>query len=122
MIRIGKSAALCNRKVMRWTHHTIRIRVAEPARFPIGAGNPAEEVVERPVLHRDDDDMVDASRLVEPVYGVFAPERDCSCKRRSAYNELPSIDQLPRQVRTVAITGLWSDASVESTRESVALS
>jgi len=31
---------------------------------PVRTGEPAEEVVERPVLHHQDDDMLDAVRAV----------------------------------------------------------
>jgi hypothetical protein len=39
-----------------------RVGELQPGLLAVGAGQPAEKVVERPVLHHQDDDVVDARR------------------------------------------------------------
>ena len=61
MVRIGEAAALeIRRKMVRWMESASLVCVAQPSLASIGARQPTEEVVERAVLHHDDDDVLDA--------------------------------------------------------------
>src|SRR5688500_1116022 len=59
MRELGEAAAVELREPVRRMGNTISIGVAETRLFSIGPGEPAEEMIERPALHRDHNDVVE---------------------------------------------------------------
>ena len=54
-----RAALVVGRQRVRRVGCARRVDVRESRLFPVGAGQPAHDVVERPVLHHHDDDVVD---------------------------------------------------------------
>lgn len=55
---------------MRCMRHTVAVQVAEPRLHSFGVGQPTEEMIEAPVLHHHDNDMLDAGLFRRGKRGV----------------------------------------------------
>jgi hypothetical protein len=62
MIRVVVAAAGVIGEVMGRVFQSVAVGERQPGLLTVRAGQPAEEVVERPVLHHHHDDMLDAGR------------------------------------------------------------
>ncbi len=74
--------------------NTGRIGVTEASWYPIGTGNPAEQVIERSILHRDNDDVIDfrSFRIGVRIAGVATSERSGSGRDCELRDEIAARD------------------------------
>jgi hypothetical protein len=60
VVRVVEAAPVRDGQVVRLVRDAVAVEEGQPGLLAVGAGQPAEAVVERAVLHHHDDDVVDA--------------------------------------------------------------
>src|SRR5882724_5973339 len=76
MLRVPEKAALeIRRQLVRGVEPAHRIRIREPSLLAVRSRDPAEEVIERSVLHHQHDDVAEVTRSALCVLARLPPKR-----------------------------------------------
>ena len=98
MIRIGVAAALVvGSKPIRAVQRSRRVRVSQSRLPPVGTVEPSQHVVERTVLHHQDDDVLDARFVGERQRRVLANANGAGLRPPSVSS--PPVAAAPRRNR-----------------------